>query len=153
MADWPTIPSGFGYPLVDMDTHRLPEPTMAAVMAAAVDEDFFQVTDLGDKTGAVALTQSQTRSTFTKMRLTGNVTVTLAAGVAGVAYSTTIRIAQDGTGNRTLILANVASSYAVPIVLSTGANQVDVLRCEWDGTAWTAYLGGAALAIPASWVV
>lgn len=31
MADWPTIPPGFGYPLVDMDSKRLPDPTMEAI--------------------------------------------------------------------------------------------------------------------------
>jgi hypothetical protein len=31
MADWPIIPAGFGYPLVDMTTKRLPDVTMQAI--------------------------------------------------------------------------------------------------------------------------
>ena len=31
MSSWPTIPDGFGYPLVDMATHRLPTPAIEAI--------------------------------------------------------------------------------------------------------------------------
>lgn len=53
MADWPTIPSGFGYPLVDMTTKRLPDPTMDAIQADAAAAIVDPGTALGATTASL----------------------------------------------------------------------------------------------------
>ncbi|MEV5068861.1 hypothetical protein MRBLMI12_000417 [Microbacterium sp. LMI12-1-1.1] len=106
-----------------------------------------------DWTGAITLSSAFTRSKYVKRRLTGNVALTVSPGVAGVAYSCTLELAQDPTGGRSVTLANVATPYGVPIPLSTAPNAVDVIRLEWNGTRWAAFLAGTQLAIPTAWVV
>lgn len=123
----------------------------AALAAAALANAPVTVLDLENITGAVALTLAQTRGRFVRARLTGNVVLTVPAGVAGEAFDFTLRTAQDGTGGRTLRLTGVRTPYGLPIVLSAAGNAVDVIRVEWDGTAWSAYLGGAAMAVPTAW--
>lgn len=106
-----------------------------------------------DWTGAVALPQALTRSSFIRRRLTGHVTLTVSAGEAGRAYSCTLELVQDATGGRSIVFANVATAYGVPIPLSTAANAVDVVRLEWNGSLWRAFLAGQQLIIPTSWIV
>lgn len=131
----------------------------AAAEAAATsagearDEVFTAVAAQSDWSGAHTLTQTLSRSTYLRRRLTGNVILTANMGIAGRAYSCTLELQQDATGGRTLTLANVATPYGVAIALSSPANAVDIVRLEWNGARWAAFLGGAQLAIPASWVV
>ncbi|WP_213816213.1 hypothetical protein [Glaciihabitans sp. dw_435] len=125
----------------------------ATIAVAAKNETIVATAAQGTWTGAVALTQAQSKSTYLLQKLTGNVVLTLAAGTAGLAYSCTLELQQDATGSRTLTIVNTRTGYAVPITLSTAANSVDVIRLEWNGATWSAYLGAAALAIPTAWVV
>jgi hypothetical protein len=131
----------------------LAEEAQAAAEAAR-DETIITVDGSSDWTGAVALDATAVgRSRFYRRRLTGNVTLTLAAGVAGQAYTVTLRLAQDATGGRTLKVANAATAYAVAPVLSTAANAVDLVHLLWTGSSWTCLVAAQALAIPSSWVV
>lgn len=64
MADWPTIPSGFGYPLVDMESKRLPDPTMEAIQAdtaAAIVDPETPVGDALSATFAPSLSEQDSR--------------------------------------------------------------------------------------------
>ncbi|MEO2133392.1 hypothetical protein [Microbacterium sp.] len=104
-------------------------------------------------TGAVTLTANFTRSAYVRRRLTGNVTLTVSPGDTGRAYSCTLELTQDGTGGRSILFANVATPYGIAIPLSSAANAVDIVRLEWNGSRWAAFLGGAQLVIPTSWIV
>jgi hypothetical protein len=119
----------------------------------ARDETIVQIAARTDWAGAATLTRAQTKSQFLKRRLTGNVVLTVNSGEPGLAYSTTLKLTQDATGGRTLVLANVASSYGVAIPLTASSNATDTIRLEWDGEVWSAYLGGQQMLIPTSWVV
>ena len=117
----------------------------------ARDETIVAVTALGNVSGTLALSQAQSRSTFLTATLTGNLTITLADGVPGQAYSCTLRLDQDSTGSRLLTITGALTAYGVAIVLSTAANARDVIRLEWDGEEWSAYMGGASMAVPTGW--
>lgn len=119
----------------------------------ARDETVVSVTTQSDWVGAVILTQAQSKSSYLRRRLTGNTVVTVNPGVAGKAYSCTLELQQDANGSRTITLVNVATPYGVAIPLSSTANAVDIIRLEWNGSRWAAYLGGTQLVIPTSWVV
>ncbi|MFB9787888.1 hypothetical protein [Microbacterium testaceum] len=128
--------------------------TAKTAAEGARDETIVVAPDREDwAAGARTLTQAQTRSTYLKRRLTGNVTLSVNAGLASKAYSCTLELTQDTTGGRTLLLANVATPYGIPIALSSAANAVDIVRLEWNGARWAAYLGGTQLAIPSTWIV
>lgn len=127
----------------------------AAVIAAQnlQNELVVSVDPQSDWTGNVTLASGQTRGTYLRRRLTGNTTLSVLSGVANQAYSCTLELQQDATGNRTIVLANVATPYGLPLVLSTAANSVDKIRLEWTGTRWEAYLAASSLMIPSSWTV
>ena len=101
--------------------------------------------------GAVSLTP--TGPATIRATLTGNVTLTLGAGTAGVSYTVTLDLRQDTTGNRALTVANAGAAYAVAPVLSTAANARDVVHLLWTGADWVALLGAPAVGIPTSWIV
>lgn len=120
---------------------------------SARDETIVAVDGQTSWTGAVTLSATQSKSKYVRRLLTGNTTVTVAAGDSGKAYSCTLELQQDSTGSRTIVLANVATPYGVALPLSTTANNVDVLRLEWNGTRWAGYVGGPQMSIPSAWVV
>lgn len=101
--------------------------------------------------GAVSLTP--TGPATIRATLTGNVTLTLGAGTAGVSYTVTLDLRQDTTGSRLLVIKNAGTSYAVPIALQTAANSRDVVHLLWTGSDWVAILGAPAVGIPTSWIV
>jgi len=137
----------------DAETAKTAAEAAKTASETARNETIIAVTDLGDRTGAVSLTQLQTRSTYLKTRLTGNAVITPAVGIAGQAYSCTLEIQQDATGSRTVTLVNVGTSYGVTIPLSSAANAVDLIHLLWNGTVWRAFLAGTQLSVPASWAV
>ncbi len=97
MADWPSIPAGYGYPLTDTTTKRLPEPTMDAIAADIADK----VGDAGTTVGAAL------SATFVR-----------AVAAQGVA---------DGTANdRAAIVAADSSAVAagLPVMLPPGTYRV-----------------------------
>jgi len=122
-------------------------------VTAARDEVVVAVAAQSDWTGAVTLAQTESKSSFLRRRLNGSVVVTVSSGEAGFAYSCSLELVQDAVGSRTLTLPNVRAAYGLPIVLSTAPGAIDVVRLEWDGSTWTAYLGAVQLSIPASWAV
>lgn len=105
----------------------------------------------GTWTGAVSLTQADTMGSYLRKQLTGNTTVTIASGVSGQAYNCTLELQQDATGSRTIILSGTRTAFGVAFTLSTAANAIDVIRLEWNGTFWTAYMAAQAIAVPTGW--
>lgn len=104
-----------------------------------------------DWSGAVTLSQSETRSTFVRRRLAGNATLSLANGIANQAYTCTLEIQQDATGGRALALINVRTSYGVAFSVTSLANASDIIYLLWNGSYWTASLGVASSAVPSAW--
>lgn len=128
--------------------------TSASDAAAARNETIVSVGTMPDwGTISATLVQTATRSAYLRRRLTGNPTIGFAAGVANVAYSCTLELLQDGTGGRVLTLANVATPYGAVIPLSTASGATDIIRLEWNGTRWAAFLAGVQMAVPTAWVV
>ena len=121
------------------------------LLAAKLQEYVADVAAQSSWTGAVAVTQAQSKSTFLRRRLTGNTVVTLAAGEASKVYSCTLELTQDATGSRSLVLAGVRTAYGVPITLTTTANAIDLIRCEWNGVYWVAFPAAAKLSVPVGW--
>ncbi len=128
-------------------------PAWFEQVLAARDEMIVAVDAQSSIAGAVTLQQAATRSKYLRRRLTGNVVLTLAPGVTGQAYTCTLELQQDATGGRTLTVANARTPYGIALPLSTPANSVDLVHALWNGSAWTLFLAGTQLGIPASWVV
>lgn len=124
-----------------------------AAAEAARDEAQVGVTGPNNWSGAVDLPASTTRSTYMRRVLTGNVSVTVQPGEVGVAYSCSLELQQDAVGGRTVSFANIATPYGLPIPTSTIPNAVDIVRLEWNGSRWAAFLSGKELKIPSAWVV
>lgn len=124
-----------------------------AAAEAARDETIVATSGQADVSGAVTLTQSQTRSTYLRRRLVGNATITLASGTAGEAYTCTLELQQDTTGGRSIVFANARTPYGIPVPLSSPANSVDLLHLLWNGSVWTVLAAAPQLGIPASWIV
>lgn len=101
--------------------------------------------------GAVSLTP--TGPATIRATLTGNFTLTLGAGSAGVSYTVTLDLRQDNVGSRLLTIKNAGTSYAVPIALQIAANSRDIVHLLWTGADWVALLGAPAVGIPTSWIV
>lgn len=127
--------------------------TARTAAESARDETIVAVDGQSSWTGAVTLTAAQSKSKYVRRLLTGNTTVTLAAGESAKAYSCTLELQQDATGSRTIILANVATAYGVALPLSTAANNVDIIRLEWNGTRWAGFVAGPQMSIPTAWAV
>lgn len=139
--------------LVTTDGSPVTPPAWFEQVLAARDEMIVSVDAQSSISGAVTLQQAATRSKYLRRRLTGNVVLTLAPGVAGQAYTCTLELQQDATGGRTLTVANARTPYGIALPLSTPANSVDLVHALWNGSAWTLFLAGTQLGIPASWVV
>lgn len=103
-------------------------------------------------TGAVTLSQTDSLKTYIKKQLTGNTTVTVSDGVAGKTYSCTLELQQDATGSRSIILKGCRTADGVALVLTTTASATDIVRLEWNGTYWTAFMGAAQISVPSTWV-
>lgn len=67
--------------------------------------------------------------------LTGNITVTLTNGVKK-GETLTLKLTQDGTGNRTVTWPSNFKKAGGSLTLSTGASAVDMITMQWDGTNW-----------------
>lgn len=103
--------------------------------------------DDGDNTGATTIDYST--GAVHRVRMTGNITVTLTGSSAGVACSLTVYLVQDGTGSRTVTWpASVKWANNIVPNLSTAANAVDVVVLETvdNGTTWYGNLAGAGYA-------
>lgn len=125
----------------------------ATTAQAAAQETIVAVSPLADWSGAVTIPQAQSRSGYLRRRLTGNVVLTLGAGVAGQAYTCTLDLSQDTSGGRTLTIRGALTAYAVAITLSTAANARDVIHLMWTGAEWIAMAAAPSVAIPTSWAV
>jgi hypothetical protein len=120
----------------------------------ARDEAMVNVPASASWTGAVTLAQTESRSKYVKRTLTGDVVLTVAAGVAGIAYSCTLELQQDASATpRALRVNNARTPMGNVIPLSTSANAIDIVQLLWNGSVWTAFLGAPMLGVPASWVV
>lgn len=99
----------------------------------AVDKVFLTTTGTADITGVVTLTFTAVAATLWR-RLTGNITITLAAATPGW-YALVFK--QDATGSRTLTWTTTIlwSGGTVP-TWTTTANKTDVISLFFDGTAW-----------------
>lgn len=99
-------------------------------------------------TGAVALTEADLPSVLPRT-LTGNVVLTLATPVKTPSRSGTItlRLKQDGTGNRTITWPNsVLWSDGIKQQPAGAANSLSIIHLLWDGTDWIGLVGGKSLA-------
>jgi hypothetical protein len=67
--------------------------------------------------------------------LTGNITVTFGAGDY-VGQEMTLTLTQDSTGSRTVTWPANFKKAGGTLTLSTGANTIDTIRCQWDGVNW-----------------
>lgn len=105
-----------------------------------------------DWSGNVSLTQAETRSKYLVRRLTGNVVLSLAAGETGKAYSCTLELIQDATATaRNIIVSGAATPRGVAIPLTGTPSAVDIVRLEWNGSRWAAFLGANELKVPTGW--
>lgn len=139
--------------LVTLGGGAIVPPTWYENVLAARDEMIVSVDAQQSISGAVSLTQAATRSKYLRRRLTGNVTLTLSAGIPGQAYTCTLELQQDATGGRSLTVANARTPYGIALPLSAPANSVDLVHALWNGNTWSLFLAGTQLGIPASWVV
>lgn len=89
--------------------------------------------DSGNITGST--TFNRVNGDFFRATLTGNITVTLTTGKV-VGDMLTLKLTQDGTGNRTVTWPGVFKKAGGTLTLSTAASAVDVIRMQWDGTNW-----------------
>jgi len=95
-------------------------------------------TTLQTLTDGAIITWTASLGLNAKVTLAGNRTLAV-SGVPAGSYGTLV-VSQDATGSRTLILPagskviNAASPGA--IVLSTGANKIDILTFYYDGTTY-----------------
>lgn len=101
----------------------------------------------GDVSGAITMpefTSANLVNALVTLTATGNLTfnVTALPGAPKANTQFAMRITQDGTGGRTLALTGFKRSGGY-LVLSTGANDVDVLMFFYDGAAW--YAGAMGL--------
>lgn len=126
--------------------------TLAATPDISGKQDVISVATQSSWTGAVTLTQSDSLVGYIKKQLTGNTTVTVSDGVSNKSYSCSLELQQDATGSRTIILKGCRTAYGVPLVLTTTANAIDIVRLEWNGTSWTAFMGAAQISVPSAWV-
>ncbi len=90
-----------------------------------------------DSIGTTNQNKSVTFSTYSyeKIRMTGNITITLSSLTATRCRNVYISLIQDGVGSRIVTWAgNVKFPGGVVPVLSTTANAQDVLSFEWNGS-------------------
>lgn len=86
----------------------------------------------GNVTGATTFTRSN--GDLVTCTLTDNITVTLTSGKTDDRL--VLQMTQDNTGNRTVTWPSNFKKAGGSLVLSTGANSVDVITMEFDGTNW-----------------
>lgn len=87
----------------------------------------------GNVTGAT--TFNRVNGQHISATLTGSITVTLSDG--GYRGDTlTLKLTQDGTGNRTATWPSKFKKAGGSLTLSTSAAAVDVITMQWDGTNW-----------------
>ena len=157
-----TPPSGAVITTVKIDASTQPGQALTLDGTGAVVVGVDRTTLKGDPgdlmpvstatwSGAVSLTP--TGPATIRATLTGNVTLTLGAGTAGVSYTVTLDLRQDTVGSRLLTIRGAGTSYAVPIALQTAANSRDIVHLLWTGSDWVALLGAPAVGIPTSWSV
>ena len=98
------------------------------------------VLNLGNVSGVLNL-GAVNRDTMVRCVLTGNVTgVTLPAPAATESYAITLRVQQDGVGNRSLVFSpgTVRFWSDVPPSVVGAANTIHLLSLLWDGSSWWA---------------
>ena len=96
-------------------------------------------------TGTLTLSAADvSKPTYFRRKLVGNVTLAaLPNGVAMRAYTVTLELQQDATGNRTWAWpSNVKWPGSMPFVVSKTANMIDVVHLFWNGYQW---FGGSGL--------
>lgn len=87
----------------------------------------------GNVTGAT--TFNRANGSHITATLTGDVTVTLTAGVFK-GDELTLELTQDGTGNRLVTWPSNFKKAGGSLTLSTGAAAVDIVKMRYDGTNW-----------------
>lgn len=114
--------------------------------------DMMPVLPLGDISGTVDLTDIVLPKMLTG-RLVGDVSIEFGDLTAIPSFTIGMRLKQDPTGGRTLIVQNGLASFSSAVTLSTAANAVDLVWLLWDGVTLDVLSGATALGIPASWIV
>lgn len=87
----------------------------------------------GNVTGAT--TFNRVNGSHITATLTGNITVTLTAGV-NEGDTLVLELTQDGTGSRIVTWPGNFKKAGGALVLSVGAAAVDIIKMQWDGTNW-----------------
>ena len=105
-------------------------------------------------TGAVSLATYADRPYVLRATLTGNTTITLPTPVSpGRALTLTLRLAQDATGGRTVVIKGASAAWSAAYAHTGTANSVDVIHLLWLGTAWIALPAALNVGVPTSWAV
>lgn len=123
------------------------QSTVDASVAAAIPPAVAgKAVDKGTISGAITFTEF-TRDTLVNATIictaNGNLSINTSALPASPRAGTqfALRIAQDGTGGRTLTLTGFKKSQGV-LTLTTTAGAIDIVVFYWDGTAWYAGMMG-----------
>ena len=131
---------------------KLPSEARTDVLQI-VNEAARQVTGLS-WTGNVNLTSLAAEPAMLHATLTGNVTLLLPALPAGHrGIVVTLRLAQDTTGGRTVMIPGAQAAWSTAYVHTGTPNSVDVLHLLWMGNAWLAMPAAQNIGTPTSWVV
>ncbi|ADD80793.1 gp007 [Rhodococcus phage ReqiDocB7] len=84
---------------------------------------------------------SYAQGSLTKIRLTGNTTITLPNGTSGQSYTITLEVTQDATGGKTFAIPGVAWAGGAAPIVSAGPNEKDIIHITWTGTGWIGVVG------------
>lgn len=111
-----------------------------AITRPIIDSSHMRLTDIGDKTGAYQI--STTGGNVQKIRLTGNVTMTVLSDVdTDAAFEITLIVEQSSGGNTITFGSGFLKPGGAAISFSATAGAIDILKLlTYDGgTTWLVY--------------
>jgi len=111
--------------------------TMASVANLTIRNNMGANPDCYYSQGSVtgATTFNRANGSHVAATLTGNITVTLTAGI-NEGDELTLELIQDGTGSRTVTWPANFKKAGGTLTLSTGVAAVDLIKARYDGTNW-----------------
>lgn len=144
------------YPAVDSEYNFPPVVRQAFAnspeLLAAISDYQAPTINLGNKSGSVNL--SSYFGYVIDMTLTGSVTIPAAGRPtvpAGVSGATVLRVQQDATGGRSLIVEGARTRGGVPPMISAGPGEVSLLSLVKAGSDWWLIETVSGGSVPAGW--